>query len=197
MPENEDGVTPEPNEDNAPTDTEPKTDPDAGAKKALVAERAARKAAESEAARLRAEIASRDKPAEEIALDNARAEARAEATKAANARIIRAELKAAATGKLANPAVAEKLIDLSAFEVSDDGDIDADALNEAITSLLKAEPYLAAVTAPRFVGGGDGGAKPPAKPTASLDEQIATAHAAHDWKTELRLQNQKMPNKPA
>ena len=49
-------------------------------------------------------LANKDKPADEVALDAARAEARAEANTKANERILRADLRAAATGKLADPA---------------------------------------------------------------------------------------------
>jgi hypothetical protein len=199
MPEAEADVTPESNEDNASTDTEtaevPEAaapDPDAGAKKALVAERTARKAAETELARIKAELAAKDKPAEEVALDTARREAAAEATAKANERILKSDLRAAATGKLADPADALAFIDLTSFDVSDEGEVDPDALNEAIANLIKAKPHLAATAAPRFTGSGDGGAKAPAKPTASIDEQYAAAVAAKDTKLAISLQNQKL-----
>ena len=135
-----------------------KPDPNAGAKKALVTERTARKAAEKELARIKAELALKDKPAEEQALEAARAEARTEATEKANARIVRAELKAAATGKVKNPALALKLIDASEIEVGDDGEVDSDAINQAITDLLEQYPELAA-DGSKFTGSADQGAK--------------------------------------
>lgn len=90
--------------------------------------------------------------------DTIRREATREATAKANARILRSEIKAAATGKLENPAVALKLIDLDQFEVDENGDIDAEEISDAINTLIENEPYLAAATAPRFQGTGDGGA---------------------------------------
>ncbi|MFI2367296.1 hypothetical protein [Streptomyces sp. NPDC018833] len=76
----------------------------------------------------------------------------------ANARILRAEVKAAAAGKLADPADAYKFLDLDQFEVDDDGNVDSEEVAEAIEDLIKSKPYLAAATAKRFQGTGDGGA---------------------------------------
>lgn len=138
---------------------------DAG-KKALDAMKAERNAAKAEARQkaaeleqLRAELALKDKPAEEQALEAAKAEARAEATTAANARILKADLRAAATGKLADPADAALFIDLTQFTVSDDGETDSDALTDAIADLLERKPHLAAAKQTRFDGAADQGAK--------------------------------------
>ena len=133
-------------------------DPNAGAKKALTAERTARKAAEKALNALKAELALKDKPAEEQALEAARAEARTEATEKANARIVRAEVKAAATGKVKNPVLALKLIDTSGIDVDDDGEVDSDAVNQAIADLLAEYPELAA-DGSKFTGSADQGAK--------------------------------------
>ncbi len=84
--------------------------------------------------------------------------AREEADKRFNERILRAELKAAATGKLANPAVADKFIDLAQFEVADDGSVDTDAIAAAIDDLLTKETYLAAQGS-RFTGTPDAGTR--------------------------------------
>lgn len=171
-------------------------------KKALDAMKAKMRAAElsakeakAELAKINAQLALKDKPAEEQALEQARAEARAEATTAANKRIVRSELKAAATGKLANPAVAEKFLDLDDFDVDDNGDVDSDALNEAITDLLKREPYLAAGKPNPFGGGGDGGARPTPKPDQSIDEQIAVAQKARNIPLVATLKLQKAAQK--
>lgn len=98
-------------------------------------------------------------PAEEQAAAKARAEVEAEVTAKANARILRSELRAAATGKLADPADAALFIDVSKFEVTDDGDVDQAALNEAITELIEKKPHLAAQKVNRFDGAADQGAK--------------------------------------
>lgn len=157
-----------------------KPDPNAGAKKALVAERTARKTAEKELATLKAELALKDKPAEEQALEAARTEARTEATAKANERIVRAEVKAAATGKVKNPAIALKLIDTSAIEVDDDGEVDSDAVNQAITDLLTEYPELAA-DGSKFTGTADQGAKNKSSTVTQWTEQdLARADAAGD-----------------
>lgn len=122
------------------------------------AEKLARESrAELERARREAEL--RDKPAEEQALEAARAEARAEANAKANERILRSELKAAAAGKLADPTDAALFIDLTQFDVSGDGDVDSDALNDAIAELISRKPHLAAQRQNRFDGNADQGPK--------------------------------------
>lgn len=133
-------------------------DPTVGLKKALQAERKAHRDESRRAKQLEQQLADKDKPAEEAALDEARREAREEALGVANTRLVRAELKAALTGKVSNPAVALRLIDASGIEVDGDGDVDAEAVAFAIESLLAEAPELA-VKAARFQGGADQGAK--------------------------------------
>lgn len=137
---------------------EVKPDPDEGAKKALIAERTARKAAEKRLRELEAAAALKDKPAEEQALEQARAEARAEATAKSNERIVRAEVKAAATGKVKNPVLALKLIDVSEIEVDDNGEVDSDAVQAAVAALLAEYPELSA-DGSKFSGTADQGTK--------------------------------------
>ncbi|MGI5408226.1 hypothetical protein ACQEV9_15665 [Streptomyces chartreusis] len=76
----------------------------------------------------------------------------------ADRRIIRAELKAAAAGKFADVSDVFNNVDLTQFEVNEDGDVDASKLNAAIEDLLTRKPHLAATKRPRFEGSGDGGA---------------------------------------
>ncbi|MYS34925.1 hypothetical protein K388_01924 [Streptomyces sp. KhCrAH-43] len=96
------------------------------------------------------------------AADDEAATARREAEQAAlakaNARIVRAEVRVAAKGVLADPADALKFLDLDQFEVDENGDLDSEEVTEAINELIKTKPYLAAATAKRFQGTGDGGA---------------------------------------
>ena len=98
-------------------------------------------------------------PAEEQAAAKARAEVEKELTGKANSRILKSELRASATGKLADPADAALYIDLSQFDVGDDGEVDSDALNDAITDLLTRKPHLAAGKPNRFDGDADQGAR--------------------------------------
>lgn len=169
---------------------------DAG-KQALDRMKAERKTAKDEAAAAKQELADfkaaaalKDKPAEEQALEAARAEARIEATAAANKRILRSELKALATGKLADPADAALYIDLDKFTVTDDGETDSDALNEAIAALLEKKPHLAAQKPNRFNGDADGGAKGKDSKPAQLsraDLQGMSSEAIVTAKAEGRL----------
>ena len=174
---------------------------DAG-KKALDAMKAERNAAKAaaklaiaEAEELRTQIANKDKPAEEVALEDAFKKGESAGTKATNLRVLKSELKAAATGKLADPTDAHLYIDLATFDVNDDGDPDSDALAEAIDKLLIAKPHLAASAAPRFLGGGDGGAGAPAKPNDSIDDAIAAAQKARNFPLVATLKQQKAAQK--
>lgn len=122
----------------------------------------AAKEAKDALAKRDADDALKERPADEQAIEKARAETRAETLKTADERIVKANLKAAATGKLADPSdvfAYPKIIDLSSFEVDEDGEVDADALNDAIEALLAAKPHLAAQKQNRFNGDADGGAK--------------------------------------
>ncbi len=123
---------------------------DAG-KKALDSMKAQLKAAKAEKATATAELKAlkeaadlASKKPEEQELAKARQEAAQEATAKANERILRADIKAAAAGKLKNPAIAVKLLDLSSFETDGDGNFDQSEIEDAIGELLKADPYLAA-----------------------------------------------------
>lgn len=86
-----------------------------------------------------------------------RQEAEGAALAKANERLVKAEIRAAATGKLANPALALQLLDVKAFDVNDDGEVDSDAITAALDDLIKNEPYLSAQGGKRFQGTGDGG----------------------------------------
>ncbi|MEU1805845.1 hypothetical protein [Streptomyces sp. NPDC019937] len=111
--------------------------------------------------------------ADSAAGDKAAAERRQieqDALAKANVRIVRAEVRAAAARKLADPADALKFLDLDQFEVDDDGNLDSEEVAEAIEELIKNKPYLAAATAKRFQGTGDGGAARKASRPKQLTE---------------------------
>lgn len=147
------------------------------------------------------EIAAREalelanKPAEEQAAAKARAEAEAEAKSKYDAKLVRANLLALATGKLANPSNAALFLDLKAFTVTDDGEVDSAALVAAIDELLTKEPHLAAKDSARFQGAGDGGAGAPPKPKESFDDAIAAAQAARNFPLVATLKQQKAAQK--
>jgi hypothetical protein len=91
-------------------------------------------------------------------LEAVKSQAASEAMAKANARILRSEIKAAAAGKFADVSDALLNLDLTAFEVDENGDVDADEIADAIQEVLTRKPHLAASKAKRFQGTGDGGA---------------------------------------
>lgn len=151
-----DAATDAPPADEAPAE-EPTAAPadddglgDAG-KKALAAERAAAKAAEKRAKAAEAE--------------------RTEALATANVRLVRAEVKAAAGGVLQDPEDAVRLLDLTEFEVNDDGEVDTKAITAAVRRLAESKPYLAVGAKPTALPGG--GAMP--SKGSSMDDLIRKA----------------------
>ena len=147
---------------------------DAG-KKALDAMKAKWKEAE---AKLKAETEARAALEAKIAGTEAEHKAAQEAQRlkdealaAANQRILKAEVRAAAKGKVADEALADLhvLMDLSSIEVGADGEVDASQVAEAINDLIKSKPYLAAQGS-RFQGSADGGARNDAAKVSQLSE---------------------------
>lgn len=147
---------------------------DAG-RAALQAERQARRDAEARATA--AETAAKDATSDrDKAIADAKAEARREILEDANARLIRAEVVAAAAGKMANPQLAPKLLDLTAFKVERDGTVDAKDLAKAIDKLLEDEPYLAGRAAPGSADGGRQGTPAGSQPSMDKLLRIAAGH---------------------
>ncbi len=186
----------------APPETPPPADPpappadpeglgDAG-KRALTAERAARAAAERDAKAVRDELEAlkAERMTEsERALADARKEGRDEAMAVANKRLVAAEVKSAATGKLVDPSIADRLLDVSTFTVDESGNVDSKAITSAIDALLAEKPYLAA-TAGRTpaMGSGDGGPQgnPPAGQLGKADLDKLLREGKHDEITKAR-----------
>lgn len=134
---------------------------DAG-KKALDAMKAERKAANDRAKALEAQVAAltakvEGKEAEFTAAQEAQ-RIKDEALAGANERIKKAEVRAAAAGKLNDPQDALRFLDLSVFEVDSDGNVTGD-LAGAIADLIEKKPYLAAQGGKKFQGSADGGAR--------------------------------------
>lgn len=103
----------------------------------------ARKAADR-VADLEAKIAKFEGKEAEFTAAQEAARIKSEALAAANERIKKAEIRAAAAGKLTDPADALLYVDPSKFEVSEDGEIDRAAVTAAIEALVQSKPYLAA-----------------------------------------------------
>lgn len=106
-------------------------------------------------------------------LDAIRAEAKAEADAKANDRILKAEARRLATGKLENPAIALRLLDLTDFEVDADGNVDEQAITDAIADLLQENPGLAAQGGKRFQGSADGGTRKETRPSQLTKADLA------------------------
>ncbi len=142
--------------------------------KALAAEKDKRRAESAKRRELEAELAalkaSASADTEKADLDAIKAQAVREANAAAAQRILRSEIKAAAAGKLADPADAYKFLDLADFEVNENGDVDTSEIADAITGLLTSKPYLkAAQSGP---GSADGGVRKGSRPDQLTREQI-------------------------
>lgn len=164
---------------------------DAGKKAldAMKAERneakAAAKQAADDLAALRAQVEGREAE-HKATLDAQRV--KDEALSAANQRILKAEVRAQAASKLNDPKDALLYLDLSGFEVGEDGEVDGDAVAAAIDKLITDKPYLAA-QGTRFKGEADGGARK--EPPADLDGQIAAATAAGQHQLAIALKQQR------
>lgn len=145
-------------------------------KKALDAMKAERNAAKSELAALRAEFealkaAQEGREAEHLAAVEAQ-KIKDEALAAADERILKAEVRAQAASKLADPTDALLYLDLSTFEVGEDGAVDADAVSAAIEQLIVSKPYLAA-QGRKFEGSADAGVRKAAGPVQLTRDDLA------------------------
>jgi hypothetical protein len=135
----------------APNDTPEQPDLGDAGKKAIEAERRARRDAEQRAKRLESELEQfrvSQMSEQEKAIVLARAEGAREASTKVTRRLAEAEVRAAAAGRLADPADAIRLLDIDSFIPDGDGDIDAAAIAAAIDQLVTSKPYLAPTTRP-------------------------------------------------
>lgn len=128
-------------------------------KKAIAAELARYKGLGLDPEALKTLIGKSETDAAAAAAAIQRSEAETAAVGKANARLVKAEIRAAATGKLADPALALSMLDVASFEVDADGEVDAAAITTAVDDLLTKYPYMAAQGGKRFEGTGDGGAR--------------------------------------
>lgn len=200
-PVDEDLLDPE-GTDQVPAADENEADPEGSdslgdpGKKALATMKDRLKAEREKRRTLEAQLAERDKPAEGTAPDQEALIRQAETTALArvNERLVKAEVKAAAAGKLADPADAHRFLDLSQFEVDDDGNVDAEELAEAIDELLQSKPYLAAQggsTKPRFQGTADSGArKGNARPTQLTEADVKRLSASGNHAEIVKAQSE-------
>jgi hypothetical protein len=71
------------------------------------------------------------------------------ANERANGRIVKAEVRALAADLFADPADAHLYLDLSQYDVDDDGEVDAKAITADLKALLKAKPHLTKTGRPK------------------------------------------------
>lgn len=109
---------------------------------------------------------------QERAIADARMEERTAALKVANQRIVAAEIKTAAVGKITNPELAVHLIPADKFEVADDGSIDAEAVAAAIDELIQKYPELGQRP---VIGSVDGGVRPAPQSKMDMSELLRRA----------------------
>ena len=170
-------------------------------KKALDALKAKRNEYRDEARRLRAENAALKAPksGDELTPEQIKAAAREEALSELRAPLFNTQAKAAALALGFNdPADALLLVNATDFEVGSDGTFDAEELNDKLSEVLAAKPYLAknpagqpGAPAPRTVAPAKAGGTPK---TPTLDERIAKAAADGNVDLQISLQNMKLAN---
>jgi hypothetical protein len=165
-------------------------------KKALDTMKGKLKAERERRRALEAQLAERDKPADgsEPDRDALVRQAEAQALARVNERLVKAEVRAAAAGKLADPADAHRFLDLAQFEVDADGNVDADEVADAIDDLLRSKPYLAAqggTPKPRFQGTADSGArKGNARPSQLTEADVKRLSQAGKHAEIVKAQNE-------
>ncbi|TXS35363.1 hypothetical protein EAO77_36930 [Streptomyces sp. t39] len=120
-----------------------------------------------------------DGEGQELDADAIREQARQEARAEVWTERVQSAAVAAASGRMANPQLAARLLDLEDVGEDDKGRPDRATLTELIDELLEEEPYLAAASAKddkggrRFEGGADGGARKSTKKATTLEEAVA------------------------
>lgn len=97
---------------------------------------------------IRERLAGQTQAAETAAVDEdkIRRDATRAAAEKANTRIVRAEVRALAAGLFADPADAPLFVDLTAYDVDDDGAVDEDRITDDLRAVLERKPHLAKAT---------------------------------------------------
>lgn len=188
-------------------------DPPLGEKgeKALAAWKQRAKNAEAEAKRAKRleeelqKLREQNMSEQERAIEEAKREGREEASAATNERLFRAELKAAVVAAnlteqalndlLSDPTVSLRLLGMDEIPVTGSGDIDGEAISQAVSDYVDARPYLTGSARPTGGAADQGPRKSPR--TKTLDERIAEAEDTGDWATARQLKLQKMAVKSA
>ena len=165
---------------------------DAG-KRALEAMKAKLKA--EKAARLAAEKKLLATPAPDAPdVDKITADADRRANERANVRVLKADLRLAASELLADPSDAFAFLDLTQFEPDSQGEFDPDEITDALKDLVKRKPHLSKSAQSGTKRIPVVPADPANKPSTpiSLSDQIAAAQQKGDVNTVIALQNRKL-----
>jgi hypothetical protein len=137
----------------------------------------------SKAAADLAELKKQSMTDQEKAVEAAKAEGRTAAATEYGARLAAAEFRAAVAAAGLDLGEASDLIDKSQF-VTDTGDVDDTAIKAAVAKLAKLAPARGPGRSGGDFGGGPGGAP-------DIDQQIAAAEKARDFRTVIALKRQK------
>jgi len=122
-----------------------------------------------------------------VDLDAIRREAVEAAAGEWNRKLLLAEIRAEAVGKLADPADAVKFLDLDSIGGGEGAS--TEAIREAIDQLVGAKPYLAARSGDKWQGTADQGVRN--GPETNIDSLIAAAEKARDFPRVITLKRQK------
>ena len=133
---------------NEAAEQEESQESDGKALKALRSERQARKAAERRAREAEARLESASLEPDEQKLADARREAAAEKARSIGQKLVQAKAEAKLAGKVTDPGRVMRLIDLSAIELDDDGEFEAESIEDAIDAFLDDFPEFRASTSP-------------------------------------------------
>jgi len=113
----------------------------------------------------------------ERAIAEARLAGRTEALAEANRRVLRSEARALAAERTIDADTTLRMLDLDAFDVDDDGNVDRKAITAAIDELVKEKTFLAKPEVPR-----PNGAQPkPPQGTRGVPGSPAGGAVADDW----------------
>lgn len=112
------------------------------------------------------------KAKDDVDVEEIRRQTKAEVSAKSDARFVRAAVKAEAAALLNDPSDAIKFLDLSDYEVDEDGEVDAAQVKRDLRSLIADKPYLAKK---KSAADFDGGPRGKAPATGSMSDAIRRA----------------------
>jgi hypothetical protein len=109
---------------------------------------------------------------QQVDVEEIRRQVKADVSKASDARFIRTAVKAEAAVVLNDPADALRYLDLSDYDVDDDGEVDQAQVKRDLKKLIEDRPYLAKK---KSAADFDGGPRGKGSPTGSMSDVIRRA----------------------